>query len=111
MVFFAPEIRAWYGGAPLWKVFWGYGVLASSVLAIFYVSALYENRLVTQQALLLAFACYTVWILVSVWRCAGNCRNPSWGFLARLATVAWAGNAIMFLTFLQLGLVKKYLGL
>ena len=39
-----------------------------------------------------------------------NTREKFWGLLARLLTVAWAGNVIMVLAFLQLDLVAKYLG-
>jgi hypothetical protein len=108
--FFEPEIRAWRGEEPLSKVFWGYGVLASSILALFYAFALYQDRVATQQILLICLAGYTVWILVAVWQCSGNSKEPHLGMLARLLTVAWAVNAIMVLTFLQLGLVKTYLG-
>jgi hypothetical protein len=111
IVFFEPEIRAWHGKAPLWKVFWGYGVLASTLLTSVYAVASYENRVAAQQVLLVFFAVYTLWILVSVWRCSGNCQEPHWGMLARLLTVVWAGNTVMVLAFLQLGLVKTYLGL
>jgi hypothetical protein len=46
-------------------------------------------------------AIYTVWILVSIWRCAGNIDSPAplgvprdvWSMLARRLTVAWAINA------------------
>ena len=108
-VFFEPEIRAWRGAAPLWKVFWGYGVLASAVLIFLYVRAVYQDRVVVQQALLVCSACYAVWVLVSVWRCAKN-APPFWGLLARWLTVAWAANTAMVLAFLQLDLVIRYLG-
>jgi hypothetical protein len=56
-----------------------------------------------------AIATYTAWILVSLWRCANNTKDKRWGTLARFLTVAWAGNTILVLTFLQLGLLIKYL--
>ena len=37
--FFESELRAWYGLMPLWKVFWGYGVLASLVMIGLYALA------------------------------------------------------------------------
>ena len=107
--FFAVEIRAWQGEEPLWKVFWVYGVVASGVLIAFYAIAFYVDRIALRQALLLCFAPYTAWILVSVWRCANNTNEKLWSLLARLLTVAWACNTIMVLVFLQFNLIIKYL--
>lgn len=108
--FFSTEIRSWRGEEPLWRVFWVSGVRRSSVIAAFYGAALYTEHVALQQILLPCFAVYTAWILVSVWRCAENSRTRLWSLLARLLTVAWAGNAVMLLTFLQLDLVRRYLG-
>lgn len=108
--FFAPEIRAWCGEEPLWKVFWGYGVVVSGIIAVLYALAIYAGQVALEQGLLLCAAAYSAWILVSVWRCTKNTREKFWGLLARLLTVAWAGNVIMVLTCLQLDLVAEYLG-
>lgn len=110
MRFFAAEIRAWRGEEPLWKVFWGYGVIVSAMIAAVYALALYAGHVALQQLLIACAAAYSAWILVSVWRCADNVRERFWGLLARLLTVAWAANVIMVLTFLQLDLIAKYLG-
>jgi hypothetical protein len=56
-----------------------------------------------------AIATYTAWILVSLWRCANNTKDKRWATLARFLTVAWAGNTILVLTFLQFSLLIKYL--
>lgn len=106
--FFEPELRAWRGEAPLAKVFWIYGVCVSIVLILLYIPAIYGDRLAAQQVMLLFFAGYTVWILVSVWRCAANAHS-FWGLLAQWLTVAWAGNATLVLAFLQLDLIGRYL--
>jgi hypothetical protein len=108
--FFGAEIRAWRGDLALYKVFWGYGVIGSAILAFFYGVALATQRAGLQQALLLCFAGYTVWILVSVWRCAENSQEEYWGLLARQLTVVWAGNAIMLLFFLEIDVLKRLLG-
>ncbi len=108
--FFEPEVRAWRGAAPLAKVFWGYGVFGSSVLIAVYFGAVYQDRVALQQVVLLCFPVYTVWVLVSVWRCANNAL-PFWGLLARWLTVAWAANAALMFVFLQLDLVSRYLQL
>ncbi|KAB2937159.1 hypothetical protein [Hyphomicrobium sp.] len=104
---FATELRAWHGEEPLWKVFWGYGVLASAVLAFLYLIAMDEKRVAMQQMLLIVLAAYTVWILVAIWRCAAN--SP-WGALARGLTIAWAANTILILAFLQVDLFAAYIG-
>jgi hypothetical protein len=107
--FVAAEIRAWRGEEPLWKVFWVYGVATSVAIVALYVIAFYDGRMALRQVLLPCFAAYTAWILVSVWRCASNTNEKLWSTLARLLTVAWAGNTILVLIFLQLNLLIKYL--
>ena len=106
--FFAAELHAWRGEQPLWKVFWVYGVVTSSVLVTFYIIAFYVDRIALRQVLLLCFAPYTAWILISVWRCANNTEERIWGLFARFLTVAWACNTIMILVFLQFNLIIKY---
>jgi len=108
--FFAPEIRAWRGAEPLWKVFWIYGVTVSAVLAAAYAGALYGHEPELEQILLVAFAPYTLWILVSVWRCAENTRQRHWGVLARFLTIAWAANTLMILLFLEADLLTVFFG-
>jgi hypothetical protein len=105
---FATEVRAWYGREPLWKVFWGYGVLASSIVIGLYALATMQGRIVVEQLLLIFFVGYTVWILVAVWRCAEN-SDPLWRTLARSLTVAWAGNTALVVLFLQLEILLEYL--
>lgn len=106
---FATELRAWRGRERLWKVFWGYGVVASAVLAFLYVLAVREERVILQQIVLFLFAGYTAWILVAVWRCAEN-SDTLWRTLARSLTVAWAANTVLVLAFLQLDLLATYMG-
>ena len=106
--FFAAEIRSWHGEEPLWKVFWVYGVATSVTIVVPYVVAFYDGHMALRQVLLPCFAAYTAWILVSVWRCASNTNEKLWSKLARFLTVAWAGNTILVLIFLQLNLLIKY---
>lgn len=105
---FDAELRAWRGERPLWKVFWVYGVVTSGVLIALYIIAFYIDRIALRQVLLLCFAPYTAWILVSVWRCANNTEERIWGLFARLLTVAWACNTILILAFLQFNLITRY---
>ena len=107
--FLAAEIRAWHGEEPLWKVFWVYGVATSVTIVVIYVVAFYDGHMALRQVLLPCFAAYTAWILVSVWRCASNTNEKLWSTLARFLTVAWAGNTILVLIFLQLNLLRIYL--
>lgn len=92
----------------LWKVYWGYGIFTSCLLALCMFEALREERPWTQQALLIALALYTTWILVAVWRCAER-TEPHWRLFARLSTIVWAGNTMMVLGFLELDLLARLL--
>lgn len=92
---------------PLAVVFWGYGVFAGGVLAVLYAVALHAGQLLLQQALILASALYTCWLLVALWRCAGNAA-PFWGTIARWLTVAWGLNTVLVLAFLQIDLLVQY---
>jgi hypothetical protein len=105
--FFGTEIRAWRGEEPLGKVFWGYGVAISGLLAILYGAALYARRAGLQEVLLLCFAGYSVWVLVSIWRCVENTRQALWGVLARQITVIWTGNVLMLLLFLEIDVIGR----
>ncbi|MFN3658053.1 MAG: hypothetical protein ACK4UO_12420 [Pseudolabrys sp.] len=107
---FAPEIRSWRGREPLWKVFWGYGVLVSAVIAAFYAGAIYGDYVALQHLLFFCAGAYSVWILVSVWRCAGNTTEPFWGLMARLLIIAWAINVVLVLAFLEIGLIGRSVG-
>ena len=104
--FFGMEIRAWRGEVLLYKVFWVYGVIGGGIMVIFYGAALYGRRVGLQQILLLCFAGYTVWVLVSIWRCAENTHEAYWALLARQITVVWAGSAIMLLLFLEIDVLE-----
>ncbi len=106
----APEIRAWRGEQPLWKVFWVYGVAASCAIAALYFGAMAAGHTLLRQFLLVVLAAYTSWIVVSVWRCADNTTEHIWGTLARFLTVAWAANALLVVTFLELDLVGTLVG-
>ena len=107
--FFGPEAAAWRGEFDLATVFWGYGVLGSSVLIILHATALILRQIALQEALIAASALYTVWIVVAIWRCSSR-AHPYWGTLARWLTVAWALNSGLVLAFLQVDLLVRVLG-
>jgi hypothetical protein len=94
----------WRGHGPLWKVYWLYGVLGSNVLALILFVLMERSALSSGwfQLVLLLLAAYTVWIVVSVWRCAFNVEKPVYTHMARALTVAWAINALLVLGFLEL---------
>jgi hypothetical protein len=94
----------WQGHGQLWKVYWLYGVLGSFVLALILLFLIRGGAIgsVWFQLVLLLLAAYTVWIVVSVWRCALNVENPMYGHMARALTVAWAINALMLVVFLEI---------
>lgn len=102
-----PILRYWRGEGPLWKIYWLYGVLGSTLLAGLYWAALDLRLAWLQQLLLPLLGAYTVWIVVAVWRCAFNTREEFYGHLARALTIAWAINAALLLFFLELGLLAR----
>lgn len=106
---FEPERTAWRGGARLATVFWGYGVLASSVLIVLHTTALMLRQVALQEVLIVTSALYTVWVLIAIWRCSSH-AHPYWGTLARSLTVAWALNSGLVLVFLQIELLVRTLG-
>lgn len=106
--FFAPELSAWRGQQPLWKVFWVYGVAVSVSLIAVYLIAFLIEQVALRQILVLCFAPYTAWILVSIWRCSTNAREQFWGMLARFLTVAWACNTILIIVFVEMNLITHY---
>jgi hypothetical protein len=94
----------WRGHGPLWKVYWLYGVLGSNALALILFVLMERSALgsVWFELVLLLLAAYTIWIVVSVWRCAFNAEKPVYSHMARALTVAWAINALLVLGFLEL---------
>ena len=94
----------WSGRGPLWKIYWLYGVLGSNVLVLILLLLMRSGAIASVwfQIVLVLLAAYTVWIVVSVWRCAFNVEEPMYGHMARALTVAWAINALLVLGFLEL---------
>lgn len=93
----------WRGNEPLWKIFWLYGVLVSVGLAVLIATAAFQNWVALPGliAMIVGLAIYTVWVVVSIWRCADNIEGRPFGFepalwstLARALTVAWVINAL-----------------
>lgn len=103
----SPIAVYWRGDGPLWRVYWLWGVLGSLVLAAVFGYAAQLHGVDWGYFFIAAFimGAYTVWILVSVWRCADNVVQPHWGQAARMLTVAWALNILLVGTFLGVDLL------
>lgn len=97
------EIRGYWGGqGPLWKLYWIYGVLVSTLGGSILMTAVQQRLLPTPLLLVLLATglAYTGFILISIWRSAFNMESApfgvdrqTWGWLARLLTFGWALNA------------------
>jgi hypothetical protein len=97
------ELRCyWHGEGPLWKLYWIYGVLLSTLGGTFLLVVVVQRALPVPGLLpLFAIALiYTGYILVSIWRSAFNIESDplgidreAWGWLARVLTFGWALNA------------------
>jgi len=94
--------RYWYGQGPLWKLYWIYGVLLSTIGGTALLAGTLQRAmpLPLLVAGLAAGLAYTGFILVAIWRSAFNIAGhplgidrEAWGWLARLLTFGWAINA------------------
>jgi hypothetical protein len=93
----------WRGNGPLWKIFWIYGVVVSVGLATLIATAAFQKwvGLPGLIGVLAGLIVYTIWVVVSIWRCADNIEgrpfgiDPAlWSSLSRALTVAWVINAL-----------------
>ena len=105
--FFAPEVRAWRGEAPLHFAFWVYGVAVSSLLAALTARTLIVGSWELLQALILGDLAYTLWVLVAIWRCSAR-ATLFWGGLARGLTLAWGLNTVLVLLFVEMEVAARY---
>jgi hypothetical protein len=109
--------RYWHGEGRLAPLYWLWGVAGSFVLAALVAGPPLAGQAGLGWALAgIAFgAVYTVWILVSIWRCARNIVHPAplgvpreaWAGLARALTVGWAINAAGMSMMLIQALVER----
>jgi hypothetical protein len=95
-------IHYWHGEGPLWKLYWIYGVLISTLGGTVLLAGVMQALLPMPVLLVLLAAgmAYTAFILVSIWRSAFNIASDpfgidreAWGWLARVMTFGWALNA------------------
>lgn len=112
-----PIARYWHGEGRLAPLYWIWGVGGSILLALLVAGPPLAGQAGLGWALagILLGAGYTLWILVSIWRCAENIARPAplgvprdaWTWLARVLTIGWAINAagmsMMLLSALLLG--------
>ncbi len=97
----------WRGESRLWLVFWIYGVLLSTIVSGVFLALLATEDPIPglEQFLIVTFIPYTVWILVSIWRCAFNVENKIHGHVTQALTIAWAINATLLIISAELGLI------
>lgn len=91
----------WHGEGPLWRLYWVYGVLVSTLggIVLLYLTLAGAGVWVLLPVMAVGFV-YTAWLLVGIWRCAFNVRGTplgiereTWGWIARLLTFGWVLNA------------------
>lgn len=97
-------VDAYNGKEPLWRVFWLYGVFFSTVVTTLFLWVVSQDIhfLAIDQVLVIAFIPYTVWLLISIWRCAFNVSQELYGHIGRALTVAWALNAALLVVSVEL---------
>jgi hypothetical protein len=109
-----PIARYWHGEGRLAPLYWLWGVVGSFALAIVVAGLPLAGVAGLPWALagITLGAVYTLWILVSIWRCAENIDSTvllgapreAWTWLARALTIGWALNAagmsVMLLSYL-----------
>ena len=82
----------WNGKQKLWKAFWIMGFVFQILLFYFLSFLLYLGLLIgltwsIKITIFLLSNIYTIWILVSIWRCAYNVKNKIWGNLSRVIVI------------------------
>ena len=78
----------WNGEQKLWKAFWLMGFVFQILFLNFLLVLLYFGVLIgltwsIKVTIFLLSNIYQIWILVSIWNCAYNVRNKTWGHLSR----------------------------
>jgi hypothetical protein len=74
---------SWAGNEPLWRVFWLYYWLLGSFLG--FIAGIFAYFLPAPA--LIALFPWSVWVLVSMWRCAFNTSWRGWGYIVRINVV------------------------
>jgi hypothetical protein len=88
---------------PLREIFWFYGVIPSNILWAVTLAVYFSGATLSTMVLMFAMLLgYTAWIIVEIWHCSGNVKNPSHGEIARFLTAAWAINTLLLISFLLL---------
>ena len=82
----------WYGKQKLWKAFWLMGFVFQIVIYFFLYSILYIGTKIglTWSIKIIIFLIsniYTIWILVSIWKCAYNVKDKIWGIVSRAIVI------------------------
>jgi hypothetical protein len=100
------QVMTWAERAPLWRVFWLYGVIPSNLLwlaVLGMMSAGLHANLV--RSLLVFLLVFTAWIVRAVWLAAPNAADRRYSAISRALTVAWGINTVLLVFFLELQLL------
>ncbi len=105
--------RCWMGREPLWRVFWGWfvcghGAILGCSVGFMVIAMLLGFAIVPQSLnggfagmatgatlLVLVAVPYSIWSVVSLWRCAYNCINQRWGHVVRGGVVVYGAIIIV----------------
>ncbi|EDN67189.1 conserved hypothetical protein [Beggiatoa sp. PS] len=93
----------WKGDARLVSAFWGFGIIGTPILSILiplsfglFINSLLDLFGINVSAsfalpevglVFLILGIYSVFVVVSIWRCAWNTNNKMWGYLARFFVI------------------------
>jgi hypothetical protein len=95
----------WRGERPLWAAFWLWGVL-------FYPLTYYSAEYILGESFLfyLFAITYSIWINVSIWRCARN-SEAIWRILARIIVVLSVFPLVIIIIFPFLLMATFFMGM
>ncbi|HUW54221.1 MAG TPA: hypothetical protein VMV99_12475 [Rhodanobacter sp.] len=100
------RVMAWAERAPLWRVFWLYGVIPSNLLWAAALGMMFAGLHINLVRSLLVFLLvFTAWIVRAVWLAAPNVGDRRYGLVSRALTVAWGINTVLLVFFLELQLL------
>lgn len=88
---------SWQGREKLWVVFWLWNMLLGSVMGVIDWKT-QERPIAFDLAYLLLLLAYTVFICVTLWRCAFNVTWKGWGYASRamVGVLALVAAAIVY---------------
>ena len=99
---------AWYGKEKLWKVFWFYKVIGSTLIGLLVeISIRANNNLIIATSFALYFV-YGIWVLNSLFSCRFNSKNQK--YMPKVVEIFVFVN-LFFLLLSTFLVMKKFLEL